>query len=122
MVKNITNCTRSGLGDWLVQRVSAIILSIYLLVVVGFFIFYPRMDYWVWSGLFQTTWMRIFSLLALVALIMHSWVGVWTVLTDYFSPHLLGTKATVIRLSLQVISFIAMFGYLIWGVEILWGI
>ncbi|AMD02106.1 succinate dehydrogenase, hydrophobic membrane anchor protein [Halomonas chromatireducens] len=65
MVTNITNLGRSGLSDWLIQRVSAVILALYTLFIVAYLLFNPGLDYYTWSGLFAQTWMRIFSLQAL---------------------------------------------------------
>ena len=36
MVTNVTSLTRSGLADFLVQRISAVVLALYTLCVFGF--------------------------------------------------------------------------------------
>ncbi|WP_108444804.1 succinate dehydrogenase, hydrophobic membrane anchor protein [Halomonas denitrificans] len=114
MVTNITNFGRSGLSDWLLQRVSAVILALYSLFIVGFLLFSPGLDYAAWSGLFAQTWMRIFSLLAFISLAAHAWVGLWTVTTDYLKP-------TGIRIGTQLIIILAIFVFLVWGITVLWG-
>ena len=40
MVTNVTNFSRSGLFDWMVQRVSAVILATYFVFILGVFIVY----------------------------------------------------------------------------------
>ncbi|GAA0582729.1 succinate dehydrogenase, hydrophobic membrane anchor protein [Halomonas salifodinae] len=114
MVTNITSFGRSGLSDWLIQRVSALILAVYTLFMVGYLLFNPGLDYAAWSGLFSATWMRIFSLLAFVSLAAHAWVGLWTVTTDYL-------KATALRLVVQIVIILAIFVFLVWGIQVLWG-
>ena len=114
MVTNITNFGRSGLSDWLIQRVSAVILALYTLFVVAYLLLSPGLDYATWSGLFDQTWMRIFSLLAFVSLSAHAWVGLWTVTTDYLKP-------TGIRVGAQTVIILAIFVFLVWGIQILWG-
>lgn len=114
MVTNITNFGRSGLSDWLIQRVSAIILALYTLFIVAYLLLNPGLDYATWSGLFAQTWMRIFSLLAFVSIAAHAWIGLWTVTTDYL-------KATGIRLIIQTFIILAIFVFLVWGIQILWG-
>ncbi len=73
MVTNVTNFSRSGLYDWMAQRVSAVVLAAYSLFLLGYVIANPGMGYAEWQGLFANNWMRIFSLLSLVALGAHAW-------------------------------------------------
>lgn len=115
MVTNITNFSRSGLADWLLQRVTAVILLAYSLFMVGFFLVNPNLDYQSWTGLFQCTWMRIFSMLALLSIAAHAWIGLWTVATDYIKP-------TGTRLVFQLIVILALFAFVVWGVQVLWGV
>ena len=114
MVTNITSFGRSGLSDWLMQRVSAVILALYTVFIVAFLLFNPNLDYYTWSGLFSQTWMRIFSLLAFVALAAHAWIGLWTVTTD-------DLKSTRLRVGVQAVIILGIFVYLVWGIQILWG-
>ncbi|MDF2867373.1 MAG: sdhD [Gammaproteobacteria bacterium] len=115
MVENITSLTRNGLRDWLVQRISAIILAVYTLFILGFIVWHQPLDYSTWHQLFSLNWMRIFSLLALLSLLAHTWIGIWTITTDYL-------KCACVRLITQVIVMLALFGCLIWGILILWSL
>lgn len=122
MVTNVTNLSRSGLYDWMAQRVSAVVLAAYFIFLIGYLIAHPGIEYATWHSLFSHNAMRIFSLLALVALAAHTWVGMWTIATDYLTPMALGKSATVVRFLFQAVCGIAMFAYFVWGVQILWGI
>ena len=119
MVTSVTSLGRSGLSDWLMQRVSAVILLAYFVYIGAVLI--GGVDYAGWKELFSQTWMRIFSLLALLSLGIHAWVGLWCVLTDYITERLMGAKATLLRLAAQALCGITMFVYLVWGIQILWG-
>jgi succinate dehydrogenase / fumarate reductase membrane anchor subunit len=121
MVTNVTNFSRSGLYDWMAQRVSAVVLATYVLFLLGYVILNTGMDYAQWHSLFSNNAMRIFSLLALVALGVHAWVGLWTVTTDYLTTTALGKSATAVRFLSQAVCGVAMFSFFVWGVQILWG-
>ncbi|MCL7462945.1 succinate dehydrogenase, hydrophobic membrane anchor protein [Pseudomonas sp. NW5] len=122
MVTNVTNFSRSGLFDWMAQRVSAVILAAYFIFLLGYLVANPGLSFADWHGLFSQTWMRVFSLLALVALSAHAWVGMWTISTDYLTPMAFGKAATALRFLFQAFCGIAMFAFFVWGVQILWGV
>lgn len=113
-IKSATGLTGSGSRDWVVQRFSAVILAIYSVVLVGFFLTHGNMDFYEWSAFMNSLPMRLFSLLAIIALAGHAWVGIWTVLTDYI-------KSGGLRLILQALMIAAILVYLFWGIMIFWG-
>ncbi|CAI8170324.1 MAG: Succinate dehydrogenase hydrophobic membrane anchor subunit [Cellvibrionales bacterium UBA7375] len=121
MVKSVTSLGRSGLSDWLLQRVSALIMSAYLLFMVGFFVLNPSPSYEQWSGLHSSLAMRIFSLLTILSIAAHAWIGIWCVLTDYITVRLIGPKATPIRMFLQLAMIAVILFYVVWTLDILWG-
>ncbi len=114
MAVSITSLTGNGLRDWLIQRVTAVIIGCYFLFFVGYFLVNPHIDFTMWQALFHNMWMQIFTLLFLVSLVLHAWIGIWTVLTDYI-------KCAALRLSLEIIIFLALVAFLFWGVKIIWG-
>jgi len=122
MVTAVTSFGRSGLYDWLVQRVSAVVLAAYTLFIVGVVVCTPELVFAEWKELFGQLWVRVFSLLALVSLAAHAWIGLWAVLTDYITVRLMGEKATVIRLVVQAVLAVINVTYVVWGIEIIWGL
>lgn len=114
MLLDVTSFTASGLRDWLIQRVSAIILALYTLFIMGFLLIHPHLTYDQWHALFQYNFMRIISVIVLFSLISHAWIGMWTVSTDYI-------KLACIRVSLQILGILALLACFIWGIKILWG-
>ena len=121
MVDNVS-MGRSGIGSYLVQRASAVILLAFTLCVVGTLLFGGEMDYERWSAYFSHPLMRLFTLLALVSLCLHAWIGLWVVATDYMIPRVMGKGATAVRLIFQLSCLIVLFAYLVWGVQLLWSI
>ena len=120
MVTAVTSMGRSGLYDWLMQRVTAVILLAYFLFIAG--VLLGGVDYAAWKALFSQTWVRIFSLMALLSLGIHAWVGMWSVVTDYLTERMMGQTGNVLRFLAQVVCGLAMFTYVVWGIQILWGV
>ncbi len=102
-----------GLRDWLAQRITAVVLVVYTVLLAGAALFTPELSYGTWAGLFASVWMKVATLLAVLALIWHAWVGVRDIYMDYIKP-------TGARLVLQVATVVALIGYAIWAVIILW--
>lgn len=122
MVSQIISFSRNGVADWLVQRVTAWILTFYTLLLVGYVLLQPEVTYDGWRALFGSTWMQVFSILALICTCAHGWIGMWTVGTDYIRDHLMGEKAEALRFIYQIVCILTLVIYLIWGIQILWGI
>lgn len=120
MVTAVTNLGRSGLSDWLVQRITALVLLAYIIFICAV-VLLCEPTYEHWKSLFEQTWVRVFSLAALLSIAMHAWVGIWCVSTDYFIERFLGAKAILIRLAFQAICAALLFTYVVWGIQILWG-
>ena len=79
MVTQVTSFSRNGLSDWLIQRVSSLIMLAYFLF-IGVQIA-TGIDYTSWRALHDTTAMKVFTLLAIGAYVSHAWIGLWTVFT-----------------------------------------
>ena len=120
-MKSSTSFSRSGTSDWIVQRVSAVILAVYFVVIVGWLLMSGEVTYDAWHDFMTCTAMRIFSVLALLSLAAHSWVGLWTVTTDYMTTRQMGASANFLRLIVQISMALVIFVYVVWGVMILWG-
>ena len=120
MVTAVTSLGRNGLSDWLTQRVTAVILLAYFLF-IGSKVLLSGVDYAAWRALFDCTWMKVFSLAAILSLAMHSWIGLWSVSTDYLTERLMGKRGNTLRWLFQAASAVVLFTYVVWGIQILWG-
>jgi len=121
MVTAVTNLGRSGLYDWLIQRVSAVIMAVYTVFIVAYIVITPELTFEQWQSLFGQLWMRVFTLMTLLSVVAHAWIGLWAVLTDYITERMMGGKALVLRLLAQVLLAVVAVTYTLWGVEIIWG-
>lgn len=121
MVTAVTSFGRSGLYDWMIQRISAVVMAAYVVFLVGFIVCTPDLGYEQWKALYGQLWMRIFSLATLISIAAHAWIGLWAVLTDYLTSRMMGAKATFLRVVAQLALGVVTLTYVVWGIEILWG-
>lgn len=104
-----------GLRDWLAQRITAVIMMVYTALIVSALIGVRHWDYWQWKALWQVPVVRYATLLFLVSLLLHAWIGMRNIFMDY-------VKAPGLRLTLYVFVIGALLWYAIWMVQILWGL
>ncbi|MGE5026979.1 MAG: succinate dehydrogenase, hydrophobic membrane anchor protein [Betaproteobacteria bacterium] len=115
MVERIVSGAHYGLRDWLMQRVTAVVMVIYSLFMAAFLVSHQPLQFSDWSSLFHNQWVRLASLLFLLSLYLHAWVGVRDILMDY-------VHHTAFRLAAEVLVIFALVAYAAWSVQILWGL
>ena len=101
-----------GVGSFLAQRITSVVLTVWLLI-IGLSLLFGPLTYYTWAGLFAPLWMKTITLLALLALLYHAWVGVPNIWMDYVTP-------VWARLSLQTITILWLVACAIWSVQIVW--
>lgn len=122
LVTNVTSLGRSGLADFVLQRVSAVVLGLYALCISGFFATTPNVDHTALVGFLDSLTMKAFTTLAVAALATHAWIGMWTVGTDYIRRHYFGRGHTVYLAVYQVVCLGAVFVYVLWPLSVVWQI
>jgi succinate dehydrogenase / fumarate reductase membrane anchor subunit len=111
--QRIVSGAHYGLRDWLGQRVTAIVLAVYSVYLLIAVLTVPTLTYASWYRLFLSPFMKVATLLAMLSLIYHAWVGIRDVLMDYI-------QKTWMRLSLEILTVTLLAGYACWTVIILW--
>ena len=122
MVAKLNYLLRRGVFDWVIQRISAVLLAIYTIGIIGFFVTHPNLEFEAWRNLFSSQLVRIFSLITLLFLCGHMWVGMWTIITDYLTPLQLGSYAKPIQGLCQIGIISLIIFYAIWGTFVFWSI
>ena len=103
-----------GLRDWLAQRVSALAIVAFTLVLVAQILLTSGpLDYTRWAAIFSSQWMKTLTFTAIVALAWHAWVGAREVLMDYAKP----TSLRMVFYMLAIVWLISCAG---WAVQVLW--
>ena len=119
MVTSIASFGRSGLADFVLQRVTAVVLAAYGLCVVGFFVSQP-VTHEALVRFFGGLPMRAFTTLALAALAVHAWIGMWTIGTDYIRKHYFGRGHSVYLAIYLLICLAMIFVYVLWPLSVIW--
>ena len=114
MVTRIVTGAHYGLLDWLIQRVTAVVMAAYILLVIALLLIFSPHDYVSWKAIFSNQWIRIVTFLSFISLCWHAWIGVRNILMDYIHE-------TSIRLTIQVLVIFSLFFYAVWAIEIIWG-
>ena len=122
LTTSVTSFGRSGLSDWLLQRVTAVVLAAYVIFLAGYLVINSDLQYEQWVALHSHFCMKVFNVMAVLSVAVHAWIGLWAVLTDYVTVRLMGPKATPIRIVLQLAMIAVIFVYVLWAIDILWGI
>lgn len=115
MVKSVLSSNRKGVRDWIIQRLSAVFMAIYSIALTVYVIVQKGITYKQWSSLFSQPWMKIATLIVMVSLLYHAWIGIWTVFTDY-------VKAPILRGLLNVLVLLMLASCFIWGLMIVWSV
>ncbi len=113
MVKAVSTFGRTGSHDFILLRASAIILTLYTIFMVSFMVSVEQINYAVWTNLFAHVGMKIFTMLTLTAVLIHGWIGIFQVLTDYI-------KQSGLRAFLQYVVCVALIVYWLAGLLVVW--
>ncbi|MCY1203505.1 Succinate dehydrogenase hydrophobic membrane anchor subunit [compost metagenome] len=109
-----------GVMDFIIQRVTAVIMAVYTLVLLIGILMMPAFTYEHWTSLFNfyvgvLPVGQILATLAFVALAWHAWIGVRDIWMDY-------VKSVGVRLLLQVLTILWLVGSVVYFAQILWSI
>ncbi|MEC5212786.1 succinate dehydrogenase / fumarate reductase membrane anchor subunit [Polaromonas sp. CG_9.5] len=103
----------SGLPAWLVQRVSAVYMLLFIVFAVASLSLRPRHTYSEWHAWIAHPGMSIALFIFFVALLGHMGVGLRDVLFDYVRP----ARLRPVLLNVLIAGLLGMAAWLVW---ILW--
>ena len=100
---------------WLSQRLTALVMAFYIVLLVIMLLIMQPADFADWHDFVSPNWFRLLTLIFFMCLFMHAWLGVADVLQDYvFNKTLRGY--------MQIAVDIALVTYLFWLMFILWNV
>ena len=104
-----------GMRDWLAQRLTAILMAVFTVVLLVSFLTGQNFTYEGWAGLFARQWFKLFTMVTFFGMFYHVWVGIRDIWMDYIKP-------VGIRLTLQTLTLLWLLGCAAWTVQILWSV
>ena len=102
-----------GFRDWLAQRVTAVLMALFTVVLVAQLLFGPKLGYVRWAAIFSSQWMKVLTFIVIISLLYHAWIGMRDVWMDYVKP-------VGVKLVLQTITLAWLVGCAGWAVQVLW--
>ena len=113
--KRIVVGAHYGLRDWLAQRVTAVLMALFTVIVLAQLLLVKGpIGYELWAGIFSAQWMKVLTFSVIVALLYHVWVGMRDVWMDYV------TSVVWLRLVLQIFTIVWLVGCAGWAIQVLW--
>jgi succinate dehydrogenase / fumarate reductase membrane anchor subunit len=103
-----------GWRDWLVQRITAVVMALYTVLILVLLLWFGGLDYAAWKAAFGNDLFRLATFVFMLSLLWHAWVGVRNIAMDYVKP-------VGVRLTVEVLVIIALVGYAGWTLQVLWG-
>jgi succinate dehydrogenase / fumarate reductase, membrane anchor subunit len=112
--KRIVVGAHYGMRDWLAQRVSAVLMALFtMLVLAQLLLTRGPIGYDKWAGIFSSQWMKVLTFTVIVAVMYHVWVGMRDLWMDYIKP-------VGVRLGLQVFTMVWLAACAAWAIQVLW--
>jgi succinate dehydrogenase / fumarate reductase membrane anchor subunit len=111
--KRIVTGARYGLRDWLAQRITAVLMALFTIVLLAQVIIGEPVSYYKWSAIFSQQWMKTLTFVIILSLMYHAWIGVRDIFMDYIKP-------VGLRLCLHVFAIVWLVGSAGWAIQVLW--
>lgn len=103
-----------GMRDWLSQRVTAVVMALFTVLVLAQLIFSKGpVSYELWAGIFSAQWMKFLTFVVILSMLYHVWVGMRNVFMDYVKPY-------AVRLIMHVFAIVWLVGCAGWAIQVLW--
>lgn len=100
-----------GMRFWLMQRIAAVVMAVYFPLAMLYFLIAMPVDYDAWLQFNQPIWWRVVSVINILSICLHAWIGVRDVLRDY-------VPSLRLRDVLQALIEVSLVAYVVWAISI----
>jgi succinate dehydrogenase / fumarate reductase membrane anchor subunit len=102
-----------GLRDWLAQRVTAVVMAVFTVVMLAAVLGGAVSSLDAWHAFMGYGLIRFLTFLFILSLGFHAWIGIRDIWMDYIKP-------TGIRVTLHTLTLLALIGCAGWAIQIIW--
>lgn len=97
------------------QRASAVYMALFIPAFLILATVAGPLDYQAWRGLFAPLPMKVGSLIFVLCVLVHGWIGLREILIDY-------VRILALRLALYFACWTTYGACMVWAVDILWSV
>jgi succinate dehydrogenase / fumarate reductase, membrane anchor subunit len=72
-----------GLKEWIIQRITAVVMVVFTVVLLVAYLISGGASYEAWAGLFSNQLMKLLTFLTFLSLFYHAWIGIRDIWMDY---------------------------------------
>lgn len=105
----------NGVYEWIIVRLSAIIIAFYCITLCSFIALTKNLSYTQWYTFFNSNVIKIFNFIILLLVLAHTWIGLRHILEDYI-------KSITLRRFVIGLASMILYIYFLLGTIIIWRI
>ena len=101
---------------WYTQRYTSIIILCYLIYILSFIFTNQDINFFSWSDFFLSFQVRFLSSIVFLVIVLHAFIGLWTVGTDYLTKRTLGYLNISLSRGADILRYIYYFIFGLLGI------
>lgn len=101
---------------WYTQRYTSLIILSYLIYILSFIFTNQDINFFSWSDFFLSFQVRFLSSIVFLVIVLHAFIGLWTVGTDYLTKRTLGYLNISLSRGADILRYIYYFIFGLLGI------
>ena len=101
---------------WYTQRYTSLIVLSYLIYILSFIFTNQDINFFSWSDFFLSFQVRFLSSIVFLVIVLHAFIGLWTVGTDYLTKRTLGYLNISLSRGADILRYIYYFIFGLLGI------
>ena len=101
---------------WYTQRYTSLVILSYLIYILSFIFTNKDINFFSWSDFFLSFQVRFLSSIVFLVIVLHAFIGLWTVGTDYLTKRTLGYLNISLSRGADILRYIYYFIFGLLGI------